>query len=72
MVQCVGIRVTVLLSINPSPTGDKDNWIGLVISGSMHAIAVHLNNEEDKNFITTKLTIKGGLQPKVKSSFSIQ
>ena len=52
-------RLTVL--------GDKDNWISIKIPAhkAVHALAVHLNNEEDRGFITTKVSLKVGNQPKV-------
>ena len=47
--------------------GDKDNWISLKIPPecTCHALALHLNNDEDRGFVTNKVTIKVGNVPKV-------
>ena len=50
-----------------SISGDKGNWIGIKVPAnkSVHAVAVHLNNDEDRGFITTRVSLKVGNQPKV-------
>ncbi|KAL5268418.1 hypothetical protein ACHWQZ_G002322 [Mnemiopsis leidyi] len=53
-------------------SGDKDNWISIKIPAnkSVDALAVHLNNDEDRGFITTKVSLKVGNQPKVLKTHS--